>query len=131
MPVRARRRSSQPGAIEHEAGRDEARVHAVLGGGGEADVDGGGGALAVLLEDVGAVELVGRGLDHLRLRRRRAVVDDEDHRARGRWREGDERLEERLDVLGALGAHGDDDEGGDGFHVSYIGCPRRDLRDVR
>ena len=91
--------------IEHQAGGDEAGVHAVLGGGGEADVDGGGAAFAVLLEDVGAVELGGGGLDHLRVR-----AQASGRRRRAPWcrarcaRDGDERLEERLDLLGALGA---------------------------
>ena len=70
-------------------------------GGGEADVDGGGGAFAVLLEDVGAIELVGRDLDHLRVRRRGAVVDHEDHGLGCGAAEGGERLEERFDLLGA------------------------------
>ena len=39
VPVRARRRSSQPADSKHEAGRDEAGVHAVLGGDREADVE--------------------------------------------------------------------------------------------
>ncbi len=53
------------GAVEDQPGADEARVHAVLRGSGKADVDGGGVAFAVLLEDVGAIELAGGDLEHL------------------------------------------------------------------
>ena len=99
----------------------------MVGRGAQADVEGGDAALTVLLEDVGAIELAGGELEHLRLRLGRAVVDHEDHGLGGGGAKGDERLEDRLDVLGALCAHGDGDEGGDGFHVSYIGCPLRGL----
>ena len=84
-------------------------------------------AFAVLLQDVGAIELFGGELDHLRVLRRRAVVDHEDHGLGGGAAQRGDRLEERFDVLRALGAHGDHDQGGDGFHVSYIGCPLRRL----
>jgi hypothetical protein len=96
-------------------------------GGGQADVEGGGVALTVLLQDIATVELLGSELDHLRHRRRRAVVDHEDHGLGCGSADGGDRLEERFKVLRALGAHGDHDEGGDGFHVSYIGCPRARL----
>src|SRR5690348_4191093 len=84
-------------------------------------------AFAVALEDVGVIELVRRGLDHLALGGGRAVVDHEHHGARRAGADGDERLEDRLDLFRALRADGYDDEGWDGFHVFTIGFPQRDL----
>jgi len=52
----------------------------VLRRGGETDVVGGIDAFPILLADVGAVELISRSLDHLRLKRGRSIVDHEDHR---------------------------------------------------
>ena len=97
-------------------------------GGGEADVEGGRATFAVLLEDVGAVELVGRELDHPRVRRGRAVVDHEDHGLGRGGSHRDERLEDRFELVLALGANGNDDEGRDGFHGhASIGRPQREL----
>ena len=88
---------------------------------GEADVVGRVSTLAVLLDDVGTVELGGRDLDQPGVRRGGSVVHHEDHRLGRGGSQRDERLEDRFDLLRGLRASGNGDEGGDGFHVPTIG----------